>query len=138
MIAAMGLIDTATAPLRYVLFGAEHEAAAVADLARLEAHLLAAVEAIAKTTEELETHAAMIERLAGTLIPLTTAMAELSVQMPALVKSVNDLNATLATVPEALEPIAHAEQDIANAEHEVTRIGNIFSRHRTTPATPDS
>jgi hypothetical protein len=133
----MGLIDAATAPLRYVLYGAEHEAAATADIARLEAHVVTAVDAIRETTEQLEAHAAVIERLAANLIPLTTAMTELSTQMPALVDSVGSLNAKLDVVSEVLEPLAHAEQDVAHAEHEVTRIGNIFSRHKTTPPAPD-
>ena len=64
----MGLIDAATAPLRHVLFGAEHEA--VEDLVPLEAHLVAAVDAIRETTEQLEAHAEVIERLAAALIPL--------------------------------------------------------------------
>ena len=132
----MGLIDAATAPLRHVLFGAEHEA--MADLVPIEAHLMAAVDAIRQTTEQLEAHAAVIERLAATLTPLTKAMAELSVQMPELVESVGSLNAKLDVVSEVLEPLVQTEHDIAHAEHEVTKIGNLFSRHKTTPATPDS
>ena len=65
-------------------------------------------------------------------------MAELSVQMPALVDSVGSLNAKLDVMSEVLEPLAHAEQDMAHAEHEVTKIGNIFSRHKTTPPATES
>ena len=133
--AAMGLIDAATAPLRYVLQGAEHEAAA--DFSGLEAHMLAAEGAIRETTLQLEAHAEEIERLAATLTPLTTALAELAAQMPALIAGVGALNARLDAMAEVLEPIAHAEQDLAHAEHEVTKIGNIFSRHKTTPAAPE-
>ncbi len=62
----MGLIDAATAPLRYVLFMARNdEVAAVEDIERLEAHVVAAVDAIRETTEQLEAHAAVIERLAA-------------------------------------------------------------------------
>ena len=129
----MGLIDAATAPLRYVLQTAEHEPAALADIARLEAHVVAAVDAIRETTEQLEAHAAVIEQLAANLLPLSTAMTELSIQMPALVDSVGALNAKLDVVSEVLEPLAHAEQDMAHAEREMTRMGSIFGRHKTTP-----
>jgi len=78
------------------------------------------------------------EQLAATLTPLTKAMTELSVQMPALVESVGSLNAKLDVVSDVLEPLVQAEHDIAHAEHEVTKIGNLFSRHKTTPATPES
>lgn len=132
----MGLIDTATAPLRYVLFGAEHEA--MSELMPLEAHVMAAVDAIRETTKQLEAHAAVIEQLAATLTPLSKAMTELSVQMPELVESVGSLNAKLEVVSDVLEPLVQAEHDIAHAEHEVTKIGNLFSRHKTTPATPES
>ncbi len=134
----MGLIDAATAPLRYVLYGVEREAAAVTDFSALEAHVLTAVQAIRETTAHVEAHAQVIERLAATLVPLTAAMAELSAQMPALVDSVGSLNARLDAFSEVLEPLAHAEHDLAHAEHEVTKIGNIFSRHKTTPASSES
>jgi|SRR5579863_761204 len=134
----MGLIDAATTPLRHVLFGAEHEAAALTDLATLEAHVVAGVDAIRETTDQLEAHAEVIERLAASLIPLTAAMTELSAQLPALVESVGSLNTKLDTVSEVLEPLVRAEQDVAHAEHEVTKIGNIFQRHKTTPKVPES
>jgi DNA repair ATPase RecN len=134
----MGLIDAATAPLRYVLYGAEHEADALRDLSRLEAHVAAAVDAIRETTGQVEAHVEVIEKLAASLIPLTAAMAELSAQMPALVESVGSLNRNLTVIDEVLEPLAQAQQDLAHAEHEVTKLGSLFSRHRTTPQTPDS
>ena len=135
----MGLIDAATAPLRYVLSGAEHEADALKDLTRLEAHVVAAVDAIRETTEQVEAHVKVIETLAASLIPLTAAMTELAAQIPALVEGVGALNTNLTVIDDVLEPLADAEQDLAHAEHEVTKLGSLFSRHRITPPqAPDS
>ena len=125
----MGLIDAATAPLRYVLQSAEHEADAVRDLEQIQVHVLHAVEAIKDAAEQVEAHVEVIETLVTTLGPLTAAVAQLSEQMqalPALVESVDALNAKLDVVADVLEPLAHAEQD-------VTKIGHLFSRRKSKP-----
>jgi methyl-accepting chemotaxis protein len=125
----MGLIDAATAPLRYVLSGAEHEASAVQDLEDIQIHVLAAVEAIKDATDQVEAHVEVIETLANSLAPLTAAVTRLTAQMqslPALVESVDALTEKLDVVVETLSPIAHAEQD-------VTKVGHLFSRRKLTP-----
>ena len=126
----MGLIDAATAPLRYVLNGAEHEADAakhVQDIEHLQTHVLGAVEAIKDATEQIEAHVEVIETLASSLAPLTAAVVKLTQQLesfPALADSVGELNERLGVVADVLEPLAHAEQD-------VRKVGGLFSRHRS-------
>ena len=108
----MGLIDAATAPLRYVLHSAESEAHAVVplrDVEHIESHVLSAIEAIKDATEQIEAHVEVIEKLASSLLPLTDAVVTLTAQ--------------LGTVTAALAPVVEAEQ-------EVSKLGHLFSRHR--------
>jgi hypothetical protein len=108
----MGLIDAATAPLRYVLHSAESEADAampVRDIEQIQMHVVTAVEAIKDATEQIEAHVEVIEKLAASLLPLTDAVVTLTTQ--------------LSLVTEALAPVVEAEQ-------EVSRLGHVFSRHR--------
>jgi chromosome segregation ATPase len=108
----MGLIDAATAPLRYVLHSAEGEAEAVVplrDIEHIQSHMAVAVEAIKDATEQIEAHVEVIEKLAASLIPLTDAVVTLTAQ--------------LGMVTEALAPVVEAEQ-------EVSKLGHIFSRNR--------
>lgn len=148
--AGMGLIDAATAPLRYVLHSAESEADAmlpVKDIEMIQSHVVAAVEAIREATEQIEAHVEVIETLASSLTPLTEAVVTLTAQMqalPGLAKSVEQLTTQLGVVSEALVPVVHAEQSVAraeqtvahaektvtHAEQEVSRIGHVFSRRR--------
>jgi hypothetical protein len=107
----MGLIDAATAPLRYVLHSAEGEAHAVVpirDVEQIQTHVLSAVEAIKDATEQIEAHAEVIEKLAASLLPLADAVVTLTAQ--------------LSLVTEALAPVAEAEQ-------EVSKLGHFFGRH---------
>ena len=132
----MGLIDAATAPLRYVLHSAEGEAHAVVpihDVEQMQTHVLSAVEAIKDATEQIEAHVEVIETLASSLAPLTAAVVKLTQQLesfPALTDSVGELNERLAVIADVLEPLAHAEQD-------VRKVGSIFSRHRSAPPPPE-
>ena len=125
----MGLIDAATAPLRYVLHSAESEADAalpVKDIEAIQAHVLTAVEAIRQATEQIEAHVEVVEALATSLAPLTQAVVTLTAQLqalPVLSESVQQLTTQLGVVTEALEPVVHAEQ-------EMSRFGHVFSRHR--------
>jgi hypothetical protein len=108
----MGLIDAATAPLRYVLHSAESEADAVVpvrDIEHIQSHVVFAVEAIKDATEQIEAHVAVIEKLAASLLPLTDAVVTLTAQ--------------LGMVTEALAPVV-------DAEREVSKLGHVFSRHR--------
>jgi hypothetical protein len=108
----MGLIDAATAPLRYVLHSAESEADAVVplrDVEHIQAHVVIAVEAIRDATEQIEAHVEVIEKLAASLLPLTDAVVTLTAQ--------------LGLVTAALAPVVEAEQ-------EVSKLGHVFSRHR--------
>jgi methyl-accepting chemotaxis protein len=133
----MGLIDAATAPLRYVINGVvEHGTEAtepLRDLEQIQAHVLHAVEAIKDATEQIEAHVEVIETLASSLAPLTAAVVKLTQQLesfPALTDSVGELNERLAVIADVLEPLAHAEQD-------VRKVGSIFSRHRSAPPPPE-
>jgi chromosome segregation ATPase len=130
----MGLIDLATAPLRYVINEVtEHEAEVVSplrDIEEIQTHVLAASVAIKQATEQIEKHVAVIETLATSLEPLTVAVAKLADQMqalPELSRSVSELTAKLDVVAEVLTPLALVEQDAA-------RVGHLFSRRRA--ATP--
>src|SRR5271154_2129316 len=108
----MGLIDAATAPLRYVLHSAESEADAVTpvrDIEQVQMHVVSAVEAIKDATEQIEAHVEVIEKLASSLLPLTDAVVTLTAQ--------------LGMVTAALAPVVEAEQ-------EVSKLGHLFSRHR--------
>ena len=110
----MGLIDAATAPLRYVMGSAEHGVAAdVRDLEHLQMHVVSAVEALKDATEQIEAHVEVIESLATSLVPLTEAVVALTAQM--------------AVITEVLAPLA-------GAEHEVTKVGSLFTRHKHHPA----
>ena len=125
----MGLIDTATAPLRYLLRSAESEADAVLpvkDIDRIQTHLLGAVEAVREATDQIEAHVEVIETLAASLTPLTEAMVKLSEEMeslPALTQSVARLTAQLEVVTEVLTPIVRVEE-------KASKLGHLFSRHR--------
>lgn len=125
----MGLIDTATAPLRYVLGSAEREAEVVdplRDVEQIQTHVLSAVEAIRDATDQLEAHVEVVEKLATSLTPLAGAVTQLSAQMeaiPALTDSVQALTQKLDVVADALTPLAHAERD-------VTKLGHLFSRRK--------
>ena len=115
----MGLFDAATAPLRWLLGGAEHEAAEAVEVAdplkdieEIQTHVLSAVEAIKDATEQIEAHVQVVETLATAVGPLTTA--------------VESLTERLDVIAEALTPLARAEQDVG-------RLGHIFSRRRLGP-----
>ncbi len=77
----MGLIDAATAPLRYVINGVvEHGTEAtepLRDLEQIQAHVLHAVEAIKDATEQIEAHVEVIDTLVSSLVPLTAAVTRL-------------------------------------------------------------
>jgi hypothetical protein len=108
----MGLIDAATAPLRYVLRSAESDADAVMpvrDIEHIQTHVVVAVEAIRDATEQIEAHVEVIEKLAASLLPLTDAVVTLTAQ--------------LSLVTAAMAPVLEAEQ-------EVSKLGHVFSRHR--------
>ena len=108
----MGLIDAATAPLRYVLHSAESEADAampIRDVEHIQSHIVSAVDAIKEATEQIEAHVEVIEKLASSLLPLTDAVVTLTAQL------------TLVTA--ALAPVVEAEQ-------EASKLGHLFSRHR--------
>jgi hypothetical protein len=129
----MGLIDAATAPLRYVINGVvEHGTEAtepLRDLEQIQAHVLHAVEAIKDATEQIEAHVAVIDTLVSSLVPLTASVTRLTDEMaslPALTESVASLTAKLDVVADVLAPLAHAEQDVA-------RVGHLFGRRRQAP-----
>lgn len=134
----MGLIDLATAPLRYVINEVtEHEAEVVSplrDIEDIQTHVLAASVAIKQATEQIEKHVAVIETLATSLEPLTVAVAKLADQMqalPELSRSVSELTAKLDVVAEVITPLALVEQDAA-------RVGHLFSRRRSVTPTAES
>jgi methyl-accepting chemotaxis protein len=127
----MGLIDLATAPLRYVINEVtEHEAEVASplrDIEEIQTHVLAASAAIREATGQIEKHVAVIETLVTSLEPLTAAVAKLADQMqalPELSRSVSELTAKLDVVAEVLTPLALVEQDAA-------RVGHLFSRRRS-------
>jgi hypothetical protein len=132
----MGLIDAATAPLRYVLNGVvEHGSEATEplhDLEQIQAHVLHAVEAIKDATEQIQAHVEVIDTLVSSLVPLTAAVTRLTDEMaslPALTESVASLTAKLDVVADVLAPLAHAEQDVG-------RVGHLFGRRRQVPPAP--
>ena len=132
----MGLIDAATAPLRYVINGVvEHGTEAtepLRDLEQIQAHVLHAVEAIKDATEQIEAHVEVIDTLVSSLVPLTAAVTRLTDEMsslPALTESVASLTAKLDVVADVLAPMARAEQGMA-------RVGHLFGRRRQVTAAP--
>jgi hypothetical protein len=132
----MGLIDAATAPLRYVINGVvEHGSEAAEplhDLEQIQAHVLHAVEAIKDATEQIEAHVGVIDTLVSSLVPLTAAVTRLSDEMaslPALTESVASLTARLDVIADVLAPVEHAEQDVA-------RVGHLFGWRRQVPPVP--
>jgi hypothetical protein len=114
--------DLFTAPLRSLLGVAEqteHEVVSHTPLhetAELEDKLERAVGAIHRSTDSLEQHIAVLEKLADSLSPLTESVTRLTDQ--------------LAPLLEIARPLGEAERDVASAERELSRVGHLFGRHR--------
>jgi Asp/Glu/hydantoin racemase len=104
------MLDFVTRPLRSVLGVAEHDVVeSVRETRDIEANMLGAVQAIANATASIERHVEVIETLATSVDPLRGSVDRLT-------DAVQELVAILAPV--------------AEAEHEMQRVGRFFGRHR--------
>jgi hypothetical protein len=114
--------DVFTAPLRALLGAAEQTEQQVVrhtplhETAELEEKLEGAVAAIHRSTDSLEQHIVVLEKLADSLAPLTQSVTRLTDQLEPLLQ--------------LAKPLGAAEQRVASAEHEISRVGHLFGRHR--------
>ncbi len=119
--------DVFTAPLRSLLGVAgqtEHQVVSHTPLhetAELEEKLEGCVTAIHRSTDSLEQHIAVLEKLADSLAPLTESVTRLTDQLEPLLQ--------------LARPLGAAEQHMASAEREATRVGHLL-RHRDAEPTP--
>jgi HAMP domain-containing protein len=113
--------DVFTAPLRSLLGVAEQTEQQVVshtplhETAELEAKLEGCMTAIHRSTDSLEQHIAVLEKLADSLAPLTQSVTRLTDQLEPLLQ--------------LAKPLGAAEQHVASAEHEISRVGHLFGRH---------
>jgi chromosome segregation ATPase len=116
----MGLLQTALAPLRAILGGAEHEAEEalpVRDIREIQTEVLGTAESIKSATESIEAHVLAFESLATSIEPLTAAVVDLTRQ--------------LSEINQALAPVTGLERDVSMIER-------AFGRHRQhDPAAPE-
>jgi methyl-accepting chemotaxis protein len=111
------MLDFVTRPLRSVLGVAEHDVVeSVRETRDIEANMLGAVEAIENATASIERHVEVIETLATSVDPLRGSVDRLT-------DAVQELVAILAPV--------------AEAEHEMQRVGRFFGRHHHDPPPQD-
>jgi hypothetical protein len=117
----MRILDIATAPFRLVFGAAEQQvegAAPMREVEDVEKEIAAAVAALRRASESIESHVAVLEALAGTLPTLTAA--------------VQTLTDELGEIAAVLRPLSAAERDAEKLErefeHEYTRLGGLFGR----------
>jgi hypothetical protein len=115
-----GVINGTLAELRKLLGVVEEETEdvlPVKDIEEIQTHVLSSVDAIRDATDQIEAHAATLEKLIDTL--------------PALTASVQEMTKQLGLVAEVLAPVA-------GAEREMSRLGHLLSRHRREDPAPNS
>jgi hypothetical protein len=111
----VGPLDLLTRPLRSLLGEAEQTEKEVArhspigETRELEAKLEAAVHAIHRGTDALESQVQILDALAQSLPPLTEAVTRLTIQIDELLQ--------------VTAPLATAERDVSRLEH-------LLGRHR--------
>ncbi len=103
----MGLIDTATAPLRAVLHSSEDVAAPLRDLEDIQRHVLHAADAIKDSTEQLSNQVAVLDKLVDSLVPLVAET------LPALTLAVQQLTVELASVKPLADGVNELRQPLA-------------------------